>query len=90
MLQKEARNYGDDELVAVKRTQLGPGLKLSAKYLGPYRIAKVLKNNRYIVEKIGDYEGPQRTSTVADHMKPWVEADSDESDEESDVDEGAP
>lgn len=28
-------------------------------------------NDRYLVEKVGEHEGPQRTSTSADHMKQW-------------------
>ncbi|KAK2574722.1 hypothetical protein KPH14_013009, partial [Odynerus spinipes] len=67
---KDARTYRDNDLVAIRRTQLGPGLKLAAKYLGPYRIAKALRNDRYVVEKVGNHEGPQQTSTAADSMKP--------------------
>lgn len=28
------------DLMAIKRTQLGPGLKNEMKYLGPYKVAK--------------------------------------------------
>lgn len=28
-------------------------------------------NDRYTIVKIGEHEGPQETSTSADHMKPW-------------------
>lgn len=31
-----------------------------------------MRNDRYIVAKIGEYEGPHETSTSADHMKPWL------------------
>lgn len=63
--------YKENDLVAVKRTQGGPGLKLAAKYFGPYRIKRVLRNDRYIVQKIGEGEGPRVTFSSADHMKPW-------------------
>lgn len=69
---KEAVKYKQGQLVAIKRTQAKPGLKFHAKYLGPYRIVKVLRNNRYVVQKAGEHEGPQTTSSAADHMKPWL------------------
>lgn len=58
--------------MAIKRMQGGPGLKLAAKYFGPYRIRRVLRNDRYIVQKIGEGEGPGETSTAAEYMKPWT------------------
>lgn len=57
--------------MAIKRTQSGPGMKFSSKYLGPYTVVKVLRNDRYLVHKAGDHEGPRQTSTSVDHMKPW-------------------
>lgn len=77
---KVATKYNENDLVAIKRTQLGPGLKLANKYLGPYSVIKVFRNDRYIVQKVGEHEGPLKTSTSADHMKPWVDFVSDESD----------
>jgi hypothetical protein len=74
---KEPKRYNEDDLVAIKRTQLGSGLKLAPKYLGPYTIIRSLRNDRYIVRKVG--EGPCQTSTSADHMKPW----SDDCDDDS-------
>lgn len=35
---KEPKRYNEDDLVAIQRTQLGPGLKLAQKYLDPYII----------------------------------------------------
>jgi len=63
--------YKIDDLVAIKRTQYGTGLKLKGKFLGPYKIVKVNKHVRYDVEKLGDDYGPFKTSTVAEYMKPW-------------------
>lgn len=68
---KAATSYKVGDLVAVQRTQFGAGLKFCSKFLGPYQIDSVLRNNRYIVEKVGNHEGPNKTSTSADHMKPW-------------------
>jgi len=79
---KAARKYNENDLVAIKRTQLGPGLKLANKYLGPYNIVKALRNDRYVVQRIGEHEGPLKTSTSADHMKPWTDFSSDDSEDE--------
>jgi len=79
---KPATKYKENDLVAIKRTQLGPGLKLANKYLGPYTVTRVLRNDRYLVQKTGEHEGPMKTSTSADHMKPWVEFTSDDSEDE--------
>lgn len=68
---KKPNKYKQDDLVAIKRTQGGPGLKFATKYLGPYQVKRALRNERYIVEKIGQGEGPRKTSTAADFMKPW-------------------
>lgn len=46
--------YKVGDLVAIKRTQLGPGRKLRAKYLGPYAIEKVKLNDTYDVKKMGE------------------------------------
>ncbi|KAH8279239.1 hypothetical protein KR026_004571, partial [Drosophila bipectinata] len=58
-------------LVAIKRTQFGAGLKLKKKYLGPYTVTRKLRHGRYLVEKVGDDEGPNKTNTVAEYMKLW-------------------
>lgn len=79
---KEARAYREGDIVAIKRTQQGPGLKFAAKYLGPYEISRVLRNDRYLVQKLGDHEGPRHTSTAADCLKPWTTyVDTDEEDD---------
>lgn len=84
---KKAKQYCEDDLVAIKRTQLGAGLKCAAKFLGPYQIIKALRNDRYVVRKVGDHEGPIETSTSADYIKPWLEtADSfEDSDSENEI-----
>ena len=60
--------YKEGDLVAIKRTQRGPGLKLCAKFLGPYKVTHVLRGERYLIQKIGQGEGPKATSTSVDHM----------------------
>lgn len=76
---KDARKYEIDDWVAIKKTQFQTGGKVQADFMGPYKIAKVLKNDRYVVHKVKDGPGPSFTSTAVDFMKPWA----DESDESS-------
>ncbi|XP_046868891.1 uncharacterized protein LOC124461407 [Drosophila willistoni] len=78
---KQARSYSVDDLVAIKRTQFGSGLKLKPKYFGPYQVKKVKHNNAYDVEKVGKCEGPKVTSTCAEYMKPWSPNRDDEEDD---------
>lgn len=42
---RQPKKYQINDLVAIKRTQLGPGLKLRSNYLGPYRIVKIKPND---------------------------------------------
>lgn len=55
----------------IKRTQFTQGRKLAHEFLGPYKVTKVKNRGRYDVEKIGDGEGPRKTSTCAENMKKW-------------------
>ncbi|GFW68412.1 hypothetical protein TNCV_1191111 [Trichonephila clavipes] len=66
---KKASLYKEGDLVAIRRTQFGAGLKLRPKFLGPYKVTKVNSKNRYEVEKVGQHEGPNSTTTSADLMK---------------------
>lgn len=50
--------YKVGDLVAIKRTQMGPGRKLRAKFLGPYQIEKIKSNDTYDVRKMYKGEGP--------------------------------
>ncbi|GBM33149.1 hypothetical protein AVEN_83664-1 [Araneus ventricosus] len=66
--------YKINDLIAIKRTQLGGGLKLKPKFLGPYKVVKIKLHDRYDVAKVGSHEGPAATSTSADHIKLWSDA----------------
>ncbi|GFX23414.1 transposon Tf2-6 polyprotein [Trichonephila clavipes] len=68
---RQAHKYQLHDLVAIKRTQFGPGLKLKQKYLGPYKVTKVKLNDTYDVEKCDFVDGPSKTSTCAEFMKLW-------------------
>lgn len=43
---KKPVQYRMGDVVAIRRTQQGPGLKFSYKYLGPYEVIRVLRNDR--------------------------------------------
>ncbi|XP_043506100.1 uncharacterized protein LOC122526637 [Polistes fuscatus] len=70
---KKASVYNEGDLVAIKRTQFGAGLKIQKKFLGPYKISRCKRNNRYEVIRVGGDEGPKITTTAADYMKPFEE-----------------
>lgn len=63
--------YNIGELVAIKRTQFGTGLNLRPKFLGHYKVVQKLNRGNYIVEKVGDTEGPKICTTVTEYMKHW-------------------
>lgn len=77
---KEATKYEIGDIVVIKRTQFGAGLKLKPKFLGPYKVVSVNRNDRYLVEKLGQTEGPIKTSTSADMMKRYIDNYSDSED----------
>ena len=56
------------------------------KSLGPYHVTIILRNNRYVVQKIGEHEGPQTIYTATDHLKPWINDGNGSLSEESDSD----
>lgn len=81
---KPAIKYKVGDLVAIQRTQFGRGLKLCPKFLGPYQVTQVKRNDRYGVQKIGQHEGANVTSSSADLMKPWISYEDESSSSEAD------
>ncbi|GFY21807.1 transposon Ty3-I Gag-Pol polyprotein [Trichonephila clavipes] len=63
--------YSVKDLVAIKKTQPGPGQKHYNKFIGPYKITQVKPNDTYNAEKCGNFDGPTKTSTCAEYLKPW-------------------
>jgi hypothetical protein len=51
---KRALSYHEN-LMVIKRIQ-ELKLQLANKYLGPYKIIKILRNNRYVVRKMSDHD----------------------------------
>ncbi|XP_060806011.1 uncharacterized protein LOC132902953 [Amyelois transitella] len=72
---KEAFSYDIGDLVAIKKTQFSQGSKLYPKFLGPYEVTEKKRNDRYVLNKIGTAEGPIKTTSSADYMKPWVSSE---------------
>ncbi|UYV83870.1 hypothetical protein LAZ67_X000476 [Cordylochernes scorpioides] len=78
MIEEELALTFDEErrrLVVIQKTQFATKSKLYPKYIGPYKVIKIKPNDRYNVEKFGDFEGPNRKSCSADLMKPWITQD---------------
>lgn len=73
MRHRDPNKYHVNDLVAIKRVQLGPGLKLKPKYLRPCRITKVKPHESYDVVKAGGYEGPAKITTCAEYLKWWID-----------------
>ena len=48
--------YKVSDLVAIKRTQFGGGMKLTAKYLASYKVVKMKPNDTYDVLKYAECE----------------------------------
>ena len=70
--------YRDEQRSFNRRKNLGTiidgGEQLCTltKYIkGPYKVVHVGKKDRYIALKIGKQGGPNKTTTVADLMRPW-------------------
>lgn len=57
---KKSHKYVDGDWVAIKRTQFGPGLKLRAKFLGPYEVTRVFQNDCYAVAKVSEHISRQQ------------------------------
>lgn len=69
---KQAVVYKVGDMVSISRTQFGTGMKLRPNNYGPYEVTKIMGNDRYEVIKIGDHDGPGKTTTSADNMKSWT------------------
>lgn len=88
---KPAKQYSKGDLVRIVRaiaSSNGQSRKLEPKLQGPYRILKVLPNDRYVVEDTPLSRKSRRYEAViaADKMRPWLSfnslTDSDSDDEE--------
>lgn len=68
------KRYNDGDLVMVKRTDslsTGSSRKLHPIFKGPFKVIKVLANDRYRVQNLRDSNECQTTVAV-DSIKPWI------------------
>lgn len=82
---RSPRKYQVDDMVVVERESVATGesRKLDAKYKRPYIVAKVLGNDRYIIQDIPGVQRtqkPLKTVYASDKMKPWCLLSPDQSD----------
>lgn len=75
---RPARIYHNGDLVKITKVAFqnkGKSTKLMPSYEGPFRVVKVLGNDRYRVAPIAGFEGmktKRRTTVAADRMQPWI------------------
>lgn len=50
--------YNINKLVAIKITRSGSGIKLTPKFLAPYKVVRIKPHDRYDVVKERTHEGP--------------------------------
>ncbi|KAJ8909358.1 hypothetical protein NQ315_000447 [Exocentrus adspersus] len=65
-------NQGDIVMVQItSEVATGSSRKLRPKYKGPYRVTKVLFNDRYEVQDMRDHNRHTTTVMASDRLKPW-------------------
>lgn len=75
---RPARIYSKGDLVKITKTAFqndGKSTKLLPSYEGPFRVVKVLGNDRYKVAPIPGFEGmktKRKTTVASDRMQPWI------------------
>lgn len=72
---REAVRYQDGELVLIRITSdpaTGASRKLHPKFKRPFRVQKMLVNDRYEVEDLREGSRRSRTVAAADNMKWWI------------------
>lgn len=72
---RDATKYNDGDLVLVQITSdpaIGSSRKLHPKFKEPFRVHRVLINNRYEVEDLREGRRRGQIVAAADRMKPWI------------------
>jgi len=75
---KALMKYNNNDFVAIRNVDVRPGhcKKFAPKYRGPYKISRVLPNDRYEVTDIKDCQLtqlPYREILEAARLKPWMQ-----------------
>lgn len=72
---KAPRLYKNGEVVMVMRTDApctGTSKKLLAKFKGPFKVTRVLPNDRYEVQDMREGFRKRKTVVSVEKMKPWI------------------
>lgn len=89
---RPARIYNNGDLIKITKVAFqnkGKSTKLMPSYEGPFRVIKVIGNDRYRVAPIAGFEGmknKRKTTVAADRMQPWINVVSLEIDDDTDSD----
>lgn len=75
---KEARQYQEGDYVGIRNFDTTPGApkKLVPEFKGPYEIAKVLRNDRYIAREVEHFQTTRRPyegTWEASNIRPWMQ-----------------
>jgi len=70
--------YNNNDFVAIRNVDVRPGhcMKFAPKYRGPYKISRVLPNDRYELSDIEDCQLtqlPYRGILEAARLRPWMQ-----------------
>lgn len=60
--QNPAYRYETDNLVMIRNFEAGPG-KLAPTYKGPYKITRQLRNDRYVISDVEEFQLSQKPYT---------------------------
>jgi len=74
---KIAKEYQTDDLVMIKNfdSHVGVSKKLIPKFKGPYRVTKVLRNDRYVLEDVEGFQQsrlPYKGVWAVANIRPWI------------------
>lgn len=87
---RPARTYANGDLVKLAKTAFqneGKSTKLMPTYEGPYKVVKVLGNDRYKLAPIAGFEGmknKRKTTVASDRLRPWINVSSFETNDDAD------
>lgn len=75
---KEPHKFHEGSYVMIKNFENKPGApkKLIPCMKGPYKVVKVLRNDRYVIRSLDEYDGtvrPYEGTWSAENMRPWRE-----------------
>lgn len=75
---KLATKYSVEDYVMVRNfdSHAGVSKKLLPKFNGPYRISKILKNDRYLLQDVEGFQksrNPYKGVWAADNIRPWFQ-----------------